>query len=100
MKVSEILALAQANGAQAGSPYEKGLTVASNVEGTVSAGPNGGWRLSVKDDSGELTMSIASTSYKPERKAYDIVVATATRDVIANNNQVIARKGDKRLRAM
>lgn len=106
MKVAEILQLAQSNGAQIGSPYQKELVIQANVEGVVTPAlnaqgqPTGGWRFTVKDESGELSVPIASQSYAAGKNKYDLVVAKAIRDVALNNGNVITKSGDKRLRAM
>jgi len=100
MTTKEILLLAAAQGALVGSPYEKGLVIAQNVEGTITPSPNGGWRFSLKDEAGELNVTIASSAFVAGKTKYDLVVATATRDVALNNGTIVTKKGDKRLRAM
>lgn len=107
MNVKEMLALATAQGAQVGSPYEAMLPIAKDVEGVVTAVvnqqtklPTGGFRFTMKDDSGELNVSIASASYVPNKTKYDLVVCRVTRDISINGGAPIAKTGDKRLRAM
>lgn len=104
MKVKEILALATAQGAVIGSPYDKGMVIAKDVEGIAMPAvnqqgqPTGGYRFEVKDENDKLSVTIGSADYVAGKTKYDLIVCSANRDVVVGNT-VVTKKGDKRLRA-
>lgn len=102
MKLKEILAKGIELGAQGGSPYTTETVVASNVEGRVSLKPDvayTAYQFIVSDETGTKAFNIASGSYKPARKKYDIAVQVLDRDLKLSSGDTITA-GTKFMRAV